>query len=616
MIEIILETVNFITTVPFDENKIFPSSISLIFIGSLILNSINHKKQLNEYSGNINNLIYDDWSEPKSFTGIPGILMSIGIVGTFYLIYVSLSHFEIDKIEEVSKIITESIAPAFSVSAFGIFTSILYVLFEKILVLNPYSKKMEKLKLENNPITYVNIATKQLLISQKILNATEEQTKTLESLNNFSEGLEEMSQSMAKFGNIAKTLDDTLNPEVLGKVIAKAVNEEMSPILNNIQSINENVNDNSNKIKQFLEEDLKNEIMIPLKNSVDNTSESMKYIEKALNQTSEAMLKTNKGFDKLNNSLNKLESLQENFVIKLDGVLDKQKTEFEKTTETITNTYTSLTNTVSNQIDKFNENSKDITNSFTGLSKEMKEFLIGYKNDYKALLTNQEQAIKETSQEAVKILNQSGEVASKTITNASDKLQSTLDGVDIALVKTSETITENLTEFKDAYTDTLKIFLDSQADELNKVFGEHTEKLKEVVIGFKDTLENDVNSRKTLNEDLEKLVEYTSGFVNQTKALLSASASEQQEQLSKFMEHNKTMQSKLTHIVDNATNINDKGNILTKELIDTTANLSKQFNDNQVEVLEKYQVKVDEHLKDILNYMAAIIEASHIDSDK
>jgi len=611
-----IETIKFITIVPFTENVIFPTLISIIFIWSIIQNFISHKKRFREYSNNTNNLIYDDWNEPKSFSGTPGILMSIGIIGTFYLIYASLSHFEIDKIEEVSKIITNSIAPAFSVSAFGIFASILYVVFEKIVVLSPYSRKMEKLKLEHNSITYVNIATKQLLISQKIFNATEEQTKTFQSLSSFSESLQEASEGMKMFGEIAITLEETLNPKVLGEVISNALMKEMTPILNNIQSINENVNENSQKIKKFLEEDLKNEIMIPLKNSVDNTSESMKYIEKALIQTSEAMDKTNKGFDNLNNSLDKLESLQENFVLKLNGVLDKQKTEFEKTTETISNTYILLTNTVSGQIDKFNENSKDITDSFTGLSSEMKDFLISYKEDYKELLTNQEQAIRETSEKAVEILDRSGEVASKTIIDASDKLQSTLDGVDVALIKTSETITEKLTEFKDAYTDTLKQFLDSQADELHKVFGEHTEKLKDVVVGFKDTLENDVDNRKILNEDLEKLVKTTNGFVSSTQAMITTAFDEQQSQLVNFMENNKSMQSKLTHIVDNATDINDKGNSLTKELIDTTANLVKQFNDNQIEILEKYQIKVDEHLKDILNYMAAIIEASHIDNDK
>jgi hypothetical protein len=577
---------------------------------------ISHKKRFNEYINNADNLIYDDWNEPQRYVSIPGILMSIGIIGTFYLIYSSLSHFQIDKIEEVSTIITNNIAPAFSVSALGIFASVLYVLIEKFFVLEVYSNKMQKIKVDKNSITYLDIATKQLLTSKKILDSTEIQTETFKSLSNFSNGLDEMSQSMVKFGDIAKTLEATLNPNVLGMVIAQAVNEEMKPILSRMQNVAENVDKNSEKLTYFLEEDLKNEIMIPLKNSVDNTSESMKSIEKALDKTSEAMIETNKGFDKLNISLDKLESLQENFVQKLDDVLEKQKNEFEKTTQTITSTYNSLADSVSNQIDKFNQNSKDITDSFTGLSTEMKEFLIGYKQDYKELLNNQEQAIKETSEKAVQILDRAGEVASKTIMDASEKLQSTLNGVDEALVKTSESITDKLTEFKNSYTDTLKGFLDSQADELHKVFGEHTEKLKEVVIGFKDTIERDVYNRKILNEDLEKLVKTTNGFVSSTQAMISTAFDEQQSQLISFMENNKSMQSKLTHIIENATNINDNGNILTKELIDTTANLSKQFNDNQIEILERYQVKVDEHLKDILNYMAAIIEASHINNDK
>jgi len=472
--------------------------------------------------------------------------------------------------------------------------------------------------------------------------------------------------------------------------------KEMSPVLNNIQAITSNVDSNSQKITKFLEVDLKDEIIVPLKNSVDNTSESMKNIEQALNKTSDAMIETNKGFDKLTISLNTLESLQENFVSKLDAVLEKQKNEFEKTTETITSTYSLLTNTVTDQTKVFEENSKIILTSFTGLSTDMKDFLEEYKKDYKIILDEQQKAIVETKDSAVEILDKSGEKASSLISDASNtldktlsevnttllttsetagkllhesgekaselisnasntldktlsdvnttlvntsekageileksgqgvasvidiasnNLDNTLKGVDEALVKTSESITEKLTEFKDSYTETLKGFLDKQADELHRVFGEHTEKLKEVVIGFKDTLEDDVSNRKILNEDLEKLVKTTNGFVSSTQAMITTAFDEQQSQLVNFMDNNKSMQSKLTHLIDNATDINDSGNILTKELIDTTANLSKQFNDNQIEVLEKYQGKVDEHLRDILNYMAAIIEATHLDANK
>ena len=696
--ELIGETIHFIIIVPFTEHKLFPILMYTIAIISLLFSIYMHMKSLKEYRNNIDNFIFDDREEAISSASTPGVLMSIGIIGTFYLIYTSLSNLDGKiEIENMLSVITNSIAPAFSISALGIALSILYIFLEKLFVEFPYERKMKQIKRDSSNIrTYENIATSQLATTQKILVATQEQVNSFEALNDFSKGLGEMSESMAKFGEIANRLDETLNPKVLGEVISSALMKEMSPVLNNIQAITSNVDSNSRKITKFLEVDLKDEIIVPLKDSVDNTSESMKNIEQALNKTSNAMIETNKGFDKLTISLNQLESLQENFVIKLDGVLDKQKKEFEQTTKTITSTYDLLTNTVTEQTKVFEENSQTILTSFTGLSMDMKDFLEGYKKDYKIILEEQQKAIVETKDSAVKILdksgekassliseasntlditlsnvnttllntsetagkllNESGEKASELISNASNtldktlsevnttlvntsekageileksgqgvanvidiasnNLDSTLKGIDAALIKTSESITEKLTEFKDSYTETLKGFLDKQADELHRVFGEHTEKLKEVVLGFKDTLEDDVSNRKILNEDLEKLVKTTNGFVSSTQAMITTAFDEQQSQLVSFMDNNKSMQSKLTHLIDNATDINDSGNILTKELIDTTANLSKQFNDNQIEVLEKYQGKVDEHLRDILNYMAAIIEATHLDANK
>lgn len=656
--ELIGETIRFIISVPFAEHKFFPILMYTIAIISLVFSIYMHRKSLKEYRNNTDNLIFDDREEATTAASTPGILMSIGIIGTFYLIYTSLSNLDGKiEIDNMLSVITNNIAPAFSISALGIALSILYVFLEKIFVEFPYERKMKRIKRDSDNIrTYENIATSQLYTTQKILAATEEQANTFEALNDFSKGLGDMTESMAKFGDIANKLDETMNPKVLGEVISSALLREITPVMNKIQEITSNVDNNSQKITKFLEVDLKDEIIVPLKNSVDNTSESMKNIEQALNKTSDAMIETNKGFDKLTISLNTLESLQENFVIKLDGVLDKQKEEFEQTTKTITSTYSSLTNTVTEQTKAFEENSQTILTSFTGLSTNMKDFLDGYKKDYKIILEEQQKAIVETKDSAVEILDKSGEKASELISNASNtldktlsevnttlvntsekageilersgqgvanvidiasnNLDSTLKGVDDALIKTSDSITEKLTEFKDAYTETLKGFLDTQADELHRVFGEHTEKLKEVVIGFKDTLEDDVSNRKILNEDLEKLVKTTNGFVSSTQAMITTAFDEQQSQLVSFMDNNKSMQSKLTHLIDNATNINDSGNILTKELIDTTANLSKQFNDNQIEVLEKYQGKVDEHLRDILNYMAAIIEATHLDANK
>jgi len=652
----------FLMEIPFRENAFIANLILWIFFISVGINILNNILRIKFYKTNSKDLFFEEYVEGISYKFIPSILMSIGIIGTFYLIYMSLSNFQISKIEEVSNIITHQIAPAFSMSALGIFMSILYLLIEKMISVI-YKIRIKRVIPKKS---YTNMNFRQNEIFEEILKAINLQTKTFSELGEFSSGLADMSESMSKFGAISESLEKTLNPEVLGEVISNAFLKEMSPVLNRIEEVSKSVDKNSEKITEFLEVELKNEIMIPLKNSVDNTSEAMKEIKIALNHTSEAMVETNKGFDKLNESLNKLETLQEDFVKNLDDVLDKQTNQFEETTTKIIQTYELLTNSVKTQIDEFNDNSKTITNAFAGLSDEMKEFLVNYKNDYKELLQNQEQAIKDTTNSSIQILQQSGEVVSNmitstsnqlentlngvdeaifktthsietmlkettnnsidilkqsgfevsnVITSASNQLQNTLSGVDEALIKTSQSIKEELEKFKDSYTDSLKGFLNSQEEILNKVFKDQTERLANVVNNFKVVLEDDVNNRKILNEDLDKLIKTTNGFVAGTKDMITTAFDEQQNKLMEFINTNEIMQNKLNNIISNTASINEEGNKLTNELIDVIKNLYKQFNDNQTEVLKKYQISVEEHLKDILNYMAAIIEASHIKSE-
>jgi len=161
-------------------------------------------------------------------------------------------------IEKVLKVIKGQIAPAFLVSAFGIGMSILY-LFVEYIILKSYRQKIKKYQGELASVTYTKIATQELDTSIKILNAINKQTNTFESLSNFADGLENVTASMELFSEIATKLDKTLNPKVLGEVISSALLKEMTPILENIQSITSNVDKNSQKITIFLEEDLKNE---------------------------------------------------------------------------------------------------------------------------------------------------------------------------------------------------------------------------------------------------------------------------------------------------------------------------------------------------------------------
>jgi hypothetical protein len=768
----LLNVLEFIFITPFSQNWVFPLLIIIFFFINFVLSYDKNIKRFSQYKKHINTYMLEDYEEGISSSYVSGILMSIGIIGTFFLIYDSLSHLTMTDSASMMTMISSEIAPAFSISALGITASIFYVLSEKIVVLGSYKTRMNLLKYNNkdNLNTYSKTIANDRELNQEILIATQEQTRILISLNNSSNA-------------------EVLNPEVLGEVISKALLKDLKPLLTDIHIITKNVNTTSSKINknsedisQFLKEELKNDIIIPLKNSVDNTSKSMKNIESALEKTSEAMTKTNEGFDKLNSSLDTLKESQESFVKNLDGVLDKQRVEFEVTNTKIINTYHRLSVAIVKKTTTFEENSKTILNSFTGLSTNMKTFLDDYKKDYRVILDEQRQAIKNTSDESVKVLKETGKEAStliidasstlqsnlkdvndtlittatqasttistagttasstirtagteastlitsasstlqntlsgvdealvKTsdkiqeeleifretykeaieetskeslkllketgqeastliidasstlqsnltkvnetliltatqasttistagatasstikiagreastlITSASGTLQNTLSGVDEALVKTSDKIQEELKKFRVTYTDTLAIFLETQGEQLEKVFGKNTKALTQIVIDFKEVLEDDTINRTTLNDKLNELIEKTNGFVAGTQTMITTAFDVQKVQLVDFMTNNIAMQGKLKNIIDDVEIINDNGNILTKELIDTTAKLQKQFNDNQTKVLEKYQLEIDTHLEktmggisDIAKGMLEVVELIH-----
>ena len=399
-----LNVFEFLFLTPFTQNWVFPILIIIVGVSNFFYSLYNNHKRFNNYNKNMNNLIFDDYKNAKSSGKVPGILMSIGIIGTFFLIYESLGG--LNENTDMMTLISLHIAPAFSISAIGIVASIIYVTIEKFFIIGSYKTRIKLLENQHKDRiqTYNSIANEQTQISKEILEATKKQTKIFKSLSSFSDGLNDMSKSMGKFGEIATTLEKTLNPEVLGNVISTALLKDLNPVLADIKSITSNVDNNSQKITKFLEEDLKNEIMIPLKKSVDNTKTSMQEMKEVLEKTSDVMNKTSQGIEKIADNLNKLEESQTKFVKNLDDVLDKQKDEFEKTTETITTTYKKLTDDILRQTEGFEENSKIILNSFTDLSQNMTNFLNDYKADYRVILDEQKVAIKETSDESIKLL--------------------------------------------------------------------------------------------------------------------------------------------------------------------------------------------------------------------
>lgn len=616
--DLLISTILFITIEPFSNHVIFALLIVTVFVLSLFLVKKRHEKALEEFKTSEYRLVSDDSLDNYPASSTPGILMSLGIIGTFFLISQSLGGIEGSlAIEKIMMIIKSEIAPAFSISAFGILASIIYPFIENIWI-DDYDTKVKELIKDNNVESFQSISLMQHDITKKMLDQLINQSSAFSEMKNFGESLQSLSHHMDKFGKASESLDKTFNPEILGGVISNALMSQMKPVLEKIQTMtaevsesSQNVDQNSKEIKNFLEVDLKEQVVSPLQESMSSMTLSVNSIERALQATTEAMSETNKGFDKLNLGLEKLENSQSHFVENLNEVLERQKDEFKVTTEVIVNTYKTLTDTVSEQIDVFNNNSESITRSFSGLSDEMQTFLNNYKSDYQEVLSKQEKAIESTTEKSISILKTSGEVLVNTVSEASNKLQSTLDGVDEALVKTSSSIKSELEKFKNGYTDSLKGFLDSQEDILNNVFATQTEKLSGVVDAFRDSLESDVLNRKELNNELDELIKRTNAFISGTNSLISSGYEQNLEQLSSLITDSNRAQYKLQTLIEDLSKVSESGHTATEKLVNSLATVQKQFNDNQNEVLTKYQTQVDEHLAQILSYLTAIAQSLH-----
>jgi len=77
----------FLMEIPFRENAFIANLILWIFFISVGINILNNILRIKFYKTNSKDLFFEEYVEGISYKFIPSILMSIGIIGTFYLIY-------------------------------------------------------------------------------------------------------------------------------------------------------------------------------------------------------------------------------------------------------------------------------------------------------------------------------------------------------------------------------------------------------------------------------------------------------------------------------------------------------------------------------------------------
>lgn len=443
---------------------------------------------------------------------VPGILIAIGVLGTFYGIQSGLSQMSLSDIGRDSQELLsssvqllEGMKTAFSTSLLGLGTSSLFtiVLFASQLLrrqhLSQLRRRLDRVAFLESP---------ERLLSRLDSEATAQAARTLQEA---ADGIRQ------------------LNPEAIGN----AVGDSMKPTFYDIKAALGDLRGEISKDREELlttlvreqEERLITPIIAELKESNRVTQETNKVIRataKAVNRLNqelgEVVLKLSGAIETIQRfQTETLEELQ-NFANDLREILGGFRSDVQQTLKEVAEQIQASVDegirAMQAQQKAFEESAKQAAETFRGIRQELEQALEKQGAEQRQLLTEFTDIMKVTVEEQKEVLVTAGREASALMSGASEKLESTLTNIDEQLQKTRETVQIELERFRLQYQDALEKFFEEQDRVLEETLGKQRDGLKEVLDKTKEIFEAEYERRKEIGEQLDSQITRTTTFVN------------------------------------------------------------------------------------------------------
>lgn len=478
----------------------------------LIRNSID-----SEYFFNKDNMISHIGS--KLYSAIPGILLGIGLLGTFFGLYVALVQLNVGDAEQLSssiKLLINMAGVKFAASIWGLFLSILFTLFDRILEFG-LDSKLEKIQKDINEMFQRETAEQNL---DKILVENEQQTKAL---NGLATSLTE--KISAEFNSILIPKIDSINEHFsnLPNNISSSINQSLEKPLQNISDTVKNITTNQSEQSTKALETLITKFVDKLDSVAGSQGEMLKenviQSQKVLFETSnllnttfksmnEMMLEQNKMGDfrdkKILEELNSIKQSQNEMLNNLSNNVSSNINEINKTVnENIGKLVTSVSNVNEEQLIKFSQREEILVSKINELIDGIEnnifytqEVLQNIVSNLKKEVINIDDIFSKTSQKLVTIPNQIDKFS-----NIIDKISNFED----SQKNTSEKLQEFSNNLKNAIEHIITMIenLRSSINEFNNVnmnFNETIYNTKELLSHMNDDF-NDLTKRNTETVD-------------------------------------------------------------------------------------------------------------------
>ncbi|RBQ31450.1 hypothetical protein CRU92_06670 [Arcobacter sp. FW59] len=475
----------------FDESLIKKQSL---YGKLLIRNSID-----SEYFFNKDTMISHIGS--KLYSAIPGILLGIGLLGTFFGLYVALVQLNVsdaDQLSESIKILINMAGVKFAASIWGLFLSILFTLFDKVLEFG-LDSKLEKIQKQINEMFQRETAEQNL---DKILVENEQQTKAL---NGLATSLTE--KISAEFNNILIPKIDSINdhfsnlPNNISSSISQSLEKPLQNISDTVKNITTNQAEQSTQALETLITKFIEKIDSVAGSQGEMLKESVIQSQKVLTETSNHLNTTFKSMNEMMLEQNKMSEFRDKKILEeLNSIKQSQNEMLNNLSNNVSSNMDEINKTVNENIEKLVTSIGNVNEEQSIKSSQREELLFSKINELIGGIENN--------------IVQTQEVLENIVLN----LKKEIINIDDIFSKTSqklETMPSQIDKFSNSI-DKLSNFENSQKDTTEKLqdFSEKMNTTTEQISTVIDNLKSSISEFNSVNSNF-------SGTILNTKELLS-----------------------------------------------------------------------------------------------
>lgn len=578
----------------FDESLIKKQSLD----GKLLIrNSID-----SEYFFNKDTMISHIGS--KLYSAIPGVLLGIGLLGTFFGLYVALVQLNVGDAEQLSdsiKLLINMAGVKFAASIWGLSLSILFTLFDKVLEFG-LDTKLEKIQKDINEMFERETAEQNL---DKILVENEQQTKAL---NGLATSLTE--KISAEFNSFLIPKIDSINehfnnlPNNISSSISQSLEKPLQNISDTVKNITTNQAEQSTQALETLITKFVEKIDSVAGSQGEMLKESAIQSQKVLTETSNHLNNTFKSMNEMMLEQNKMSEQRDKKIIEdlnsikqsqsemLDNLVTNVSSNIENLSSKVSGNIEGINNSVSENIEKLVSTINKVNEEQSSKSSQREEMLVSKINELVGGIENStsKQLESETQRnEKISTMIENLESSNqKVISDLSNSMSSQVESINN---NTQQLISKITNDFENNIIQTQE-FLESIVSNLKKeviniddIFSKTSQKLVNIpsqIDKFSnsiDKLNNFENSQKDITQKLQDFSEK----LNSTTEQISTMIDNLKSSISEF----------------NTVNSNFSGTISnTKELLSHMNDDFNDLNERNTETVDRFSKNVDRSLND------------------